>query len=53
MIKGALAFTQWNLDTTKGQGTDKTNMFAITKFRYVGVLFHIFSSAARISWEKL
>ena len=32
---------QWNLDVTKGQGTGK-NMFAITRFRYIEVLFHIF-----------
>ena len=30
---------QWNLEITKGQGTDK---FVITKFRYIEVLFHAF-----------
>ena len=28
--------------TSKGQGTFKNNMFAITRFRYIEVLFHIF-----------
>ena len=31
----------WNPDITKGQGTGK-NLFAITRFRYIEVRFHIF-----------
>ena len=32
---------QWNVDITKCKGTGKT-LFAITRFRYIEVLFHIF-----------
>ena len=32
---------QWNLDITKGQGTENI-LFIITRFRYIEVLFHIF-----------
>ena len=31
---------QWNRDLTRGQGTAKI-FFAITRFRYVEVLFHL------------
>ena len=33
---------QWNLDIAKCQGTEKKNGFALTRFRYIKVLFHIF-----------
>ena len=36
-----LAKLQWNLAITRCQGTD-INTFAIKRFRYIEVLFHIF-----------
>ena len=33
---------KWNLDITKGKGTDKIYVFAITRFCYTRALFHIF-----------
>ena len=33
------SFLQQNLDQTKGPGTGKIILFAITRFRYIEVLF--------------
>ena len=33
---------QLNLDITQGQGSHWQNLFAITRSRYIDVLFHIF-----------
>ena len=40
--RGVQKLLQWNLDITKSQGTDNI-LFAITRFRYIEVLFHIFN----------
>ena len=42
MHSAAFNRIQWNLDIMNGQGPGKINVFAITRFRYIKGLFHIF-----------
>jgi len=44
-----LLHVQWNLYITKGQETGK-NMFAVSRFRYIGVLFHILYWGEEVSF---